>query len=332
MKLLKVLFSLFFTLVVSATLSFASGIPLAITGGTLFVSSLFKTPTGALSAKLTKEIWLAEIMEQFIPDTSFLSAARDLSSLVEYNVINLAEAGVEPDVLIDNTTYPVPFADRADTPYAIPLKTFDTEGTVIRNAEKYELAYDKLKSVVSQHKNALIKKYAQLAAYNYAPAEDTEFTPVIKTSGGENLSGNNKLTFDDVLALKTKFDLLDAPNDRILVLNPIHFNELAAADLTYMKQIFNGGLLFGFKLFIFNKTALYDATTFKKKAASATTGLLSSLAFIGSEVMRAQGTYDMFERLNDPEQKGDIINFQMRGHALPMRNKYLGSIISIDHP
>ena len=44
--------------------------------------------------------------------------------------------------------------------------------------------------------------------------------------------------------------------------------------------------------------------------------------------MRALGTFDMFERLKDPEQKGDIINFQMRGIALPKRNKMIASIYS----
>jgi hypothetical protein len=36
----------------------------------------------------------------------------------------------------------------------------------------------------------------------------------------------------------------------------------------------------------------------------------------------------MFERLDDPEQKGDIINFQMRGLALPKRDKAIGAIYS----
>ena len=42
--------------------------------------------------------------------------------------------------------------------------------------------------------------------------------------------------------------------------------------------------------------------------------------------MRAMGTVDMFAKEKDPEIRGDIIGFQMRALALPIRNKAIGAI------
>ncbi|MFO0485244.1 MAG: hypothetical protein ACK51A_06235, partial [Sphingobacteriia bacterium] len=65
-------------------------------------------------AGLNKEVWLSLIKEQFYPDFTFLNEALDLSAFVQNDVINLAEAGVSPNVLKNNTTYPVPASTRAD--------------------------------------------------------------------------------------------------------------------------------------------------------------------------------------------------------------------------
>jgi hypothetical protein len=64
----------------------------------------------------------------------FVSECRDFSMFVENNTLNLAEAGVNPTVLLNNTTYPIPIADRTDLPIAIPIDRFDTENTSIKDA------------------------------------------------------------------------------------------------------------------------------------------------------------------------------------------------------
>lgn len=297
------------------------------------IASFIHLPEG-VGAKLTKEIWLADIMEKFYPVSNFLSAARDLSQFVENDKLNLAEAGVDPNVLINNTTYPVPFAERTDTPLEIVLDVYDTEGTVLRNAELVELAYDKRQSVVLGHKNALLLKFAQKAAHAYAPNSNGPYTPVLETTGNASSGQRKPITFNDIVNLKTVFDNLDCPGERVLVLNPIHENDLIKQDLELMKAIYSGAVnnLFGFRLFVFSKTPVYNRSTGVKAAwgaaANPSTDTISSIAFVASEVMKAQGSFDMFERLRDPEQKGDIINFQMRAVALPFRGKYIGAIYS----
>lgn len=287
-------------------------------------------------AGVNKEIWIAEILEKFYPDSSFLTQVRDMTAFVEYNTINLAEAGVDPNVLVNNTTYPVPFAPRVDNPIALPLDTYDTEGTVVRNVEEIESAYDKMASVASGHRNALRSKTAERAAHAYAPDSDDTFTPVLPSTG--DTSGEiKKLTLDDVFDLNHRFDLEDQPEDRVLILHPTHYLHLKQEDAKLFKSFVEnrrqGFDLLGFKTYIYSRTPRFNRSTGIKVpfgAASGGTDTISSVAFIGSEVMKCDGTVEMFARLKDPEQKGDIINFQKRFLALPLRLKGIGAVYSAE--
>lgn len=335
-KIVSLLFFILVNSVVGASVANAAGFEPTTGAIVANVLSFIPTAKGVVMAKLTKEIWLSDIMEAFIPNRAFLSATSNMDQFVDNDKINLAEAGVDPAVLINNSTYPVPFAERSDTPLELVLDVYDTEGTVLRNAELIELAYDKRASVVAGHKTALLNKFSQKAIHAYAPASDDTYTPVLSTSGAV-AGGFKVMKFEDILDLKTRFDDLDAPEDRVLVLAPAHFNQLAKQDLVLMKAIMQGGdRLFGFQIFTFSKTPRYNKTTGAKVAFGAvpapTTDTMASVAWCQGEVMRALGTFDMFERLKDPEQKGDIINFQMRGLALPKRNKMIAAIYSAPEP
>jgi hypothetical protein len=331
---ITLLFTIVLNTVVGGTVACAVGVdPIA---GIITANGLSFLPSvpGVFAAKLTKEIWLPDIMEKFFPSTSFLSEASNMDQFVENDKINLAEAGVDPNVLINNIVYPVPFAERADNPLELVLDTYDTEGTVLRNAELIELSYDKRQSVLKGHKNALLHMFAKRAAHAYAPALDAVDHPVLATTGAAAPGSRRPLTFSDIVDLKTRYDNIDAPEDRVLVLNPQHENDLIKEDLALMKAIYAGTIqkLFSFKLYIYSRTPIFNRVTGVKCAFGAVpvpaTDTISSVSFCGSEVMRAQGTFKMFERLNDPEQKGDIVNFQMRGLALPKRDKAIGAIYS----
>ncbi len=335
-SIIFLLSALLFNCVVGSFVASALGYnPLAgmlIVNGGGIVLHYANMPATNLYAGLAKEIWLPDIIEQFIPDTSFLSEARSMDQFVDNDKINLAEAGLEPNVLVNNITYPVPFAERSDNPLEIVLDYFDTEGTVLRNAELAELSYDKRTSIINQHQNALRKKFARKAIHAWAPTSNDTLTPVLQTSGAA-MNGLKSITFADILDLATKYDMMETEGTRVLVLHPIHFRQLIKEDILLMKDIIgNGKELFTFKIYRYARTPVFNKATGVKAAfgaaAAPLTDTISSVAFLGSEVMRALGTFTMFERLNDPEQKGDIINFQMRGVALPVRNKYISAIYS----
>ncbi|HSW64975.1 MAG TPA: hypothetical protein VLH56_16935 [Dissulfurispiraceae bacterium] len=336
MKTIIILFtSILFNIVMGVAIAPVLGVdPLWTVGGLNALALIPKGATG-LMAGVNKEIWIAEILEKFYPDWSFLREARGMDEFVENNTINLAEAGVDPNVLVNNTTYPIPFARREDIPLALPLDTYDTENTLVRNIEEIESAYNKMQSVLAGHKNSLLNFFSRRAAHAYAPNSNTTQTPVIATSGAL-VDGFRVITLKDILDLATRFDEIDAPEgSRVLVMNPRHLRQLADEDAKLFKGFLgttSGFDLFGFKVYKYSQTPLYNASTGAKKAfgsaAAPTTDTPASIAFINTEVMRAQGTIEMFARMKDPGERGDVLGFQMRALALPFRQKFIGGIFS----
>ena len=278
---------------------------------------------------LAAEVWISDVMQQFYPDNHFLSAVRDLSSLVDANTINLADAGADPDVLVNNTVYPIGIVDASDYPLAIPLKTYDTKNSVVRNAVAIELAYDQRALYVNKHQKALLKRMGMDAAWAYAPTQDdsTKSNKVISL-------GANDSVVDALIDMQAAYNNYDADGeDRVVIFAPNHLAQIAKENKVLYKAIMAepGSVFYGFKVFTYSKLPAYITATGVKAAFGAAfdpaVHSQSSVCFLGSEVMKAMGTMEFFSRLKDPEARGDIFGYQARFTASSFRNKYLGAII-----
>ncbi len=98
-------------------------------------------------AGLQKEVWIAGIQENPIPDNSFVFASTDKSEYVENNKLHLAEAGIEPSVHEDyfaGSEADLPLATINDIPNEVVLKTYSTERTRHRDLQEVELSYTNL--------------------------------------------------------------------------------------------------------------------------------------------------------------------------------------------
>jgi hypothetical protein len=288
-------------------------------------------------AGLNKEIWINQVLEGFYPSTSWLTRSSDMSEHVENNTINLAEAGADPNVRVNNSSWPIPFAQRSDTPLALPLDTLDTENTLVRNVEEMETSYNKMESVVRGHRNALRDAQGVRASFHWAPAQDGTYTPIIPSTGA-TVGGFKKTKLNDIIDLGQKFNALDAPAEgRILLLSTEALAHLQTEDVALFKALLSlaGNVsgpfnLFGFTTYVYSKTPKYDSNgDIKPIGAAPAVGDVKCLAqaWVETEVMRAVGTTDLFERLNDPGERGDIVGFQQRFLALPLRNKMQAAII-----
>jgi hypothetical protein len=334
---LKVIIGLITAILFNALTSCAIASTLDVSQALVFglqtvLSLIPLAPAGCLREGLNKEIWIPDILEKFYPDTSFLSYSKDLSAWVNVNKLNLQEAGIDPRVYVDNEEYPIPIVARTDIPHEIVLKRFDTENTVHVNAIEIEESAEKRQSVIEGHRNALRQKFARLAAFNWAPMVNGENTPVAPTTGEVNVRGYNALTFEDVLDMEVRFDELEIPvEERILVLNAQHIADLRRQDLNMFKAVFSENKLFTFTVVRSSLNPRYNGTTGVKLAWDApvsNTDAPSSLAYHKNSVARAQGTVDMYSRLSDPQYRGDIVGFNMRGIAVPVTGKFIGAIYS----
>lgn len=281
---------------------------------------------------IEKELWIEMIKEGMVPDTSFFSQSVNMDEFVENNVLHLQEAGVDPKVLVDNDVWPIPVATREDIPIELPLHTFDTENTLVRNIEEKESSYNKMESVIRSHKNSLIKQISAHAAYNWCPTENGDMTPVIVSSGEVNKAGLKRVSFEDILNMEAKFRALDVPMDSlVIVLNAVHLADLQAEDMKLYKEVLASGKIFNSRLYTFSQLPYFDTTTGKKTAFGTAVGendSQASLVYCKDEVCLARGVTDVFAKYKDPEQRGDIIGFQQRAMALPIRGKYIGAIYS----
>lgn len=330
--------SLMFNLFFGAILGFLCGMPvLGMAANTL--AGLVPRMQGVAFSGVNKEIWIDTIMEGFYPTADWLNGVVDMSAFVENNTINLADAGVDPNVLINNTSFPIAVAARTDAAIAIALETLDSENTVVRNVEEMEAAYDKRSSVTRQHQSAIYSKARQRAIFNYAPAGDSTYTPVFAASGGTDAETTyKKLALADMTKMSKKFNAFDAPEiGRVAVLTPQHLQNILDENITLYNQYVNlpegKPLRFaGWDIYSFSKNPVFNKTTLAKKAwgaaAAPTTDSMASVFFCKSEVMKADGTWDMFLTEKDPLQRGDIIGFQKRFIATSIRSKAVGAIVS----
>lgn len=177
-----------------------------------------------------------------------------------------------------------------------------------------------------------------MAGYNWSPAKNTETTPVSVVNTGEKSSINNTyyaFTYEELLKLDTQCNLMDMPTEgRILLLHPWHAADLRKQDLEMYKSFFNGSSMFNFKVYITAMTPRYNGDSGQRVAYGApvnSTDAIASTFFYKEAVGAAKSNFDMYYRLNDPEYRGDVIGFNMRGLALPTTGKYLGAIVTKKH-
>lgn len=315
--------------------------PFGLSAGSLFgagavvagASTVTNIP-GVINAGLNKEIWLPELMEGFYANDGIMAEFTDLSAFVDNDTINLAEAGVDPNVLLNNTGT-IGYAQRADIPLELPLETLDTENTLLKNIETAELAYDKRKSILAGHTNALRMFFLERAFQNIAPATDGTYTPRLVATGADNGSGLKRLTWADVRKLQRRFDDAEIPQEgRNIAFTTQHLEDLELEDLTRFNRVMDKGVICTFKMqaFASKRMPRYHRTTGAKiafKAAAApTTDSSATIAWCKAEVMKAKGSSDMFLREKDPELRGDVVGFQQRALSMPLRNKGIAAIYS----
>lgn len=285
---------------------------------------------------LNKEIWVSQIMKNFYPERSFLTKVVDYSGFVNNNTLHFPSEGIDPKVLINNSTYPIKIVGRDDEDNAIVLDKFETENTLVRRPDAIEYSYDKLESVLQQHRSTLQASTARKAIHAFAPKEDATGTPLVLTSGAVN-NGRKRMTFEDLLTLKARFDDALIPlEERYIVLHPKHVTDLLLEDVKLFKELTDikdgePTRFAGFGCFQFSYMPTYglNGGKYTKTAFDGdATEHFASVAFYAQEVMKADGEIYMYARYDDPEERGTIVGFDKRFIAMPIRNKGIGAIIS----
>lgn len=340
---MKAIKALFFSLVMAffAGTAFAAGVglpALPIIGG-IAISSLIPSGTsGVAFAGIYREVWTGEMVKRFTHVGTFLDSVPDYSRYAGNDIIHLVDVGAHPDVLIDNSTYPLTPQVLDNGDIAISLPKFETAPTSITNDELYAISYNKMQAAMDMHREALEMKSMDKAAHAIAPTSDSTETPIIKTTGANNGNGYKRLTLTDIQTLKKKFDDMKAPKaGRKLVLGNQHIADLLGTSQVFENQYYNipeGKILklYGFEIHEYINTATYTDLFVKKAfgAAAASGDRESSFAFVNSEIFKAKGTIEAFlsDAKSDVLNKRNLMSYNLRFIAMPKKQRAIASIVS----
>lgn len=279
---------------------------------------------------IQKEIWSRDIVEGLFPDNSFASkAVNDDAFVNEGKKVHVPNAGAPSGVKKNRTTVPASATKRVDTNVDYDLDEYTTDPICIPHADTVELSYDKRRSVISQDREELRRNAHEGLLENWAPKQAGG---IVYTSGVAKAAHLNKatgkrkaLTTGDVLALMTKFDEDDIPQeDRYLLLDAVMYAELLESmtntdSIGFFQKADAAkgvvGELYSFKV-MKRSTVLRYAVS-----AGAATGLASTeaatdcaagLAWHVTSVRRATGEVTMFTSEDNPTYYGDIYSFLVR--------------------
>ena len=290
-------------------------------------------PKDVLRVGVFTEVWTGELVKSLRGglEGSWLDGVPDQSSIVNNDVIHLVDVGVDPDVLINNTTYPIPTQALSDKDIAVKLDKFQTKVTPITDDELYAASYDKMARVKESHGNAINDSKFTKAAHALCAQQNTAKTPVLKTTGERDATtGRLRLTMADVVALKSAMDKLGVPaENRRLVLCSDHANDLLLASQTFREQ-YNidratgkVGTLYGFDVYEYANTPLYTQAGKKKNlgVAAGAGEFNCSFAFYTPRVFKATGSTKMYysEAATDPEYQRNKINFRHYFLCMPKK-------------
>lgn len=289
-------------------------------------------------ADVYKEVWTGELVKSVSTAESgtFLETIPDSSQYAENDVIHLVDIGVEPDVIINNTTYPIPLQALDDDDIPIKLDKFTTKTTPISDDELYALSYDKIAVVKDKHASAISKSKFRKALHSIAPAAHTAKTPVIKTTGPV-VDGRKTLLPKDVVRLKKAYNDMGIASDLVLVLCTDHVNDLLAADQKFEKQYYNytTGVvanLYGFTIYEHVSCPVFTSAGAKGSLGSlpTATNFPASVAYHKPYVFKCTGSTKMFwsPAENDTDFQRNKINFNHRYIAMPKKSEGMGAIMS----
>lgn len=282
---------------------------------------------------IQKELWSPVISENLFRGIEAIRmAATDDIIHVAAKTIHLPSAGSLGSVTVGNTTYPVAVTERTDQEVTYDLTNFEIGPVRVGWADKLQLSYDKLGSVVNDFMGNLSERIAAkltLDMYHYTAGNYVVTTGADVAGHATGATGNRKsLIGANIRSAAELMTKQKVPiNDRYILLDYAMFWQLVSdlsygtyrADVVINPAGFNQLTipLYGFTI-IEMPFVGYAASTGAVRAygnAGATTDLAFGLAIQKSCASYAFTDLQMFDGTDKPEYFGDIISASIYGGA-----------------
>lgn len=219
------------------------------------------------------QVWARELAKKLFPDNSITNNAKNDDKYATASKVTLPQAGANPDVLVNNTSYPLTPVQRTDTILEYPVDTLETVPHIITGLEELSLSYDKRADILASHVASLNTKSAVYCIHKWSPAA-TITDRVLRTTGAarpaivKGASGDRKMIeLAQIIEAAALLDDADVPEDgRILFLPARMKNDLLKIADVRKKETFGietlpSGIvarIMGFKIMYRSQAGIYD--------------------------------------------------------------------------
>lgn len=278
-----------------------------------------------------KEIWVNYIVGRLWKANPHLKLSfNDDQYVVAGRIVHIPQPGALPTIVKNRATYPAAVVRRTDTDITYNLDEYTTDPTHIVEADKVELSYDKINSVVGDHVGALAQTIGDDMIVKWLTGIAT--TNIIRTTGtavAVTTAGQTgtrlRMLANDLKTAKLRMDMANVPSeDRYALIESNMFDQLLT-DLTLTQNrdfstYFNASegtvrRLFGFTLLDRSTVAMTNAaaTTINAFGQAVVNGdNVASFCWQKDALTRALGTIDFFEDVKNPLYYGDIYSSLVR--------------------
>lgn len=256
-----------------------------------------------------------------------------IDPLTDQNSIHVPLETFTPDVLVNNTTYPIDIQEHTDGSKVINLDKFQTKSTRISEDAALGASYNKIDSAAGGHVKAINRTKFKKAIHALAPAADTISTPVVTIPA----NATAEQVYNAIVALKGKFDDLEVPEEgRRLVLAPDHANVLLTSE-KYAAALYAdknsgkiSGILAGFKTYSYVGNPHYTAAGAKLAygAVPGPTDKKASIAFYEDNVGKKTGILKQYYDKPDTTGQAHRLNYRHYFIVLPIRLEAIGAIVT----
>jgi len=252
--------------------------------------------------------------------------------ITDNNTIHVPLETFTPQVLLNNTTYPLTIEEHADGSKTINLDKLQTLPTRISEDAALGASYNKIDSASAGHIKQMNRTKYKKAIHAIAPASNTTKTPVIILPAD--------YTPDDVykaiVALKSAFDKMEVPEDgRRLVLASDMYNKLLEDRERFGNLLVDhqtgkvNRTIAGFDVYTYVSNPYYSEAGVKAAwgATPGATDHQATVAFFVDNIGKKTGILKRYYDEPNTTTQAHLLNYRHYYIALPLRNEAIGAIV-----
>ena len=301
------------------------------------------------------EVWLDRVINNLTTadQAPFLDGIAEMDvdvsqmgegTITESNIIHVPTSEFAPDILINNSTYPIALQAYNDSEVIIKLDKYQTKVVTLTDDQVMGASYDRIDNATRKTVQKLTSEKFGKAMHAIAPTSNAANTPVIAATGGGGTTpltdptGRLRLVYEDLVALKGRFDkITGCPiSGRRIVLCVDHYNDLLLDRKNFGDQLVNykagttAPIIAGFEIFQYENMPVY-ATNVKKAYGSVpvATDKTASVAFCVDNIAKKTGnTKQYFTAAKDnPTTQTNQLAYRHYFIAVPFQATMIGAIL-----